>query len=65
MTSIIEELSKKEHVERPPGKIAVSAYLTEQQHARLEELASKANKSHSKTIGRMIDLLFEQSKVAK
>jgi len=62
MSDIIEDLQKDEEVKRPPGKIAVSAYLTERQHERLESLAGRANKSHSKTIGRLIDLIFEQAK---
>lgn len=62
MTDVIAELQREEKTERPPGKIAVSAYLTERQHERLEALAGRANKSHSKTIGRIIDMIFEQSK---
>lgn len=63
MQDVIAELKKEEKVERPPGKIAVSAYLTERQHERLESLAARLSKSHSKTIGRIIDLVFEQAKV--
>lgn len=59
---LIEELKKEEQREKPPGKIAVSAYLTERQHERLEALAGRAGKSNSKTIGRIIDLFFEQTK---
>lgn len=59
---LIEELRKGETVEKPPGKVAVSAYLTERQHERLLSLAGKADKSVSKTIGRMVDLFFEQTR---
>ncbi len=59
---LIDELRREEQSQKPPGKIAVSAYLTERQHERLVHLAGKADKSHSKTIGRLIDLFFEQSK---
>ncbi len=60
--NVIEELKKEEQREKPPGKVAVSAYLTERQHERLDALAKQAGKSQSKTIGRVIDLIFEQSK---
>lgn len=60
MSELIDDLKRDEQTQKPPGKIAVSAYLTERQHERLEVLAGKAGKSHSKTIGKLIDLVFER-----
>lgn len=58
--SLIEELKNVAEPPKPPTKTAVSAYLTDRQTERLESLASRAGLSHSKTIGRLVDLFFEQ-----
>lgn len=63
MSNLIEQLRSETPRERPPGKRGVSAYLTPQQYERLELLAEKAGgKSHSKVIGRLIDMAIEQLK---
>ena len=59
---LLDELKKMEDPPRPPGKTAVSAYLTERQLERLASLSGQAGLSNSKTIGRLIDLFYEHRK---
>jgi hypothetical protein len=64
--NLIEVLRTESPKERPPKKQGVSAYLSQQQYERLEMLAAKAGNgrplSHSRIIGRLIDLAVEQLK---
>lgn len=57
---LIEELRNGKKAERPPGKRAVSAYLSPQQYERLEALAGRSGLSFSKVIGRLVDIAVEQ-----
>ena len=59
--ALIEQLKGTEEPPRPPTKTGVSAYLTDRQRERLEALSAQTSLSHSKVIGRLIDLAFENT----
>jgi hypothetical protein len=55
-------LMNLEEPPKPPGKTAVSTYLTERQLERLNALSGQTGFSHSKTLSRLIDMFYELSK---
>lgn len=66
---LLEELKRTKEQPKRPSKTAVSAYLEDQQIERLDSLAAQCGGaepwSHSKTIGRLVDFVFEQMQARK